>query len=113
MQEKCLNTHIRFVGFIPYSEDARQNRYNNFVVTTRRQTLKTAAVFCIAVVIFAAFVPAVASSLGSVILTPLWLVISAVTLTVLRRTAVRCDERSVSLLSLILSRAPPAHVALA
>jgi ABC-type Na+ efflux pump permease subunit len=77
------------------------------------QTSKTVAVLCIAVVVFAAFLPAVAVSLPPVILTALWLVIPAVAVAVIRREAVRCDEQPVSLLSLVLSRAPPSKAALA
>jgi hypothetical protein len=79
-------------------------------VNTR--TRKTVAVLCIAVVVFAAFLPAVSVNLPPVILTALWLVTPAVAVAVLRRQAVRCDEQPVSLLSLILSRAPPPKLAL-
>jgi hypothetical protein len=80
-------------------------------VNTR--TRKTVAVLCIAVVVFAAFLPAVAVNLPPVILTALWLVIPTVAVVVIRRQAVRCDEQPVALLSLVLSRAPPSHLALA
>ena len=71
---------------------------------------KTVAVLCIALVVFAAFVPGDVSHLVYATLTPLWLVVPAVALTVIQRRAFRCDEQPVSLLSLVLSRAPPAHV---
>ena len=74
---------------------------------------KTVAVLCIALVVFAAFVPGAASHLVCAILTPLWLVVPAVAVTLIQRRALRCDEQPVSLLSLVLSRAPPAHVVLA
>ena len=77
------------------------------------RTRKTVAVLCIAVVVFAAFLPALAVNLPPVILTALWLVIPAVAVVVIRRQAVRCDEQPVSLLSLVLSRAPPSLLALA
>jgi hypothetical protein len=77
------------------------------------RTRKSVAVLCIALVVFAAFVPAAAPNLVHTILVPLWLVIPAATVIVIRRTAVRCDEQPVSLLSLVLSRAPPAQVVLA
>jgi len=73
------------------------------------RTRKTVAVLCIAVVVFAAFAPAAASTVGAVVLTPLWLVIPAVIITVVKRTAVRCHEQPVALLSLVLLRAPPAN----
>ena len=77
------------------------------------RTRKSLVLFGLAVVVFAAFVPALASSLPSAILTPLWVVIPAVSVVVIRRTAVRCDDRPVALLSLALLRAPPATFSLA
>jgi len=67
---------------------------------------------CIALVVFVACLPAVASHFSAV-LTPLWLVFPSIAITVIRRHAVRCDEQAVSLLSLVLSRAPPSTLALA
>ena len=77
------------------------------------RTRKTVAVLCIAVVVFAAFSPVVSANLPPVVLTALWLVIPTVAVTVIRRQAVTCDEQPVSLLSLVLSRAPPSQLALA
>ena len=74
---------------------------------------KTVAVLCIAIVVFAAFMPVLAANLPPVILTALWLVNPAVAVMVLQRTASRCDEQPVSLLSLVPSRAPPSQLALA
>jgi hypothetical protein len=85
--------------------------YKYIAVNTR--TRKTVAVICIAVVVFAAFLPPVAANLPPIILTALWLVIPIVVVVVIRRQAVRCDEQPVSLLSLVLSRAPPSHLAVA
>ena len=67
----------------------------------------------LAVVVFAAFVPALSSSLPAAILTPLWIVVPAVAIVVIRRTAMRCDDQAVALLSLALFRAPPATLAVA
>jgi hypothetical protein len=65
-------------------------------------------VLCIAAVVVAAVVPSLAAStLGTAIFVPLWLVVPAVSIVVIRRTAARCDEQPVALLSLVLSRAPP------
>ena len=69
---------------------------------------KAIAVVCIALVVFAAFVPALATTLGAALLVPLWLVLPAVVVTVVRREAFRCDEQPVSLLAVLASRAPPA-----
>jgi hypothetical protein len=80
-------------------------------VNTR--TRKMVAVLCIAVVVFAAFLPAVSATLPPVVLTALWIVMPAVLVSVLRGESMRCDEQPVSLLSLVLSRAPPSNVALA
>jgi hypothetical protein len=47
------------------------------------------------------------------VLVPLWLVVPAVVVTVLRRRAARHDDQPVSLLCLVLFRGPPIHAALA
>ena len=77
------------------------------------RTRRSVAFLCIAVLVFAAFVPTVSSNLFDAILTPLWLVFPAATVIVIRRKAARSDEQPVSLLSLIASRAPPARLPLA
>ena len=79
----------------------------------RLRTRKSFAAVGLAVIVFAAFVPAVSSVLPSAILTPLWIVAPAVTIVVVRRTACRCDDQPVALLSLALFRAPPATLSLA
>ena len=76
------------------------------------RTRKTVAVLCVAIVVFAAFLPAVTARLPPIIHTMLWLVIPAVAVVVTRREALRCDEQPVSLLSLVPSRAPPFTLAL-
>ena len=82
-------------------------------MSTSPRTRKAVAIVCIALVVFAAFVPGVASNLVAAILTPLWLVIPAGVVTVIRRSATRCDAQPVALLSLVLFRAPPATLTLA
>jgi hypothetical protein len=77
------------------------------------RTRKSLVLFGLAVVVFAAFVPALAAGLPRAILTPLWLVVPAVSIVVIRRTAARCDDQPVALLSLALFRAPPVPLALA
>jgi hypothetical protein len=72
------------------------------------RTRKSFALLGLAVVVFAAFVPALSSSLPSAILTPLWRVVPTVSIVVIRRTAARCDDQPVALLSVALFRAPPA-----
>ena len=80
----------------------------------RRLRARKPFVWCgLAVVVFAAFVPAFASGLPGAILTPLWIVVPAVSIVVIRRTAARCDDQPVALLSLALFRAPPATLAVA
>jgi hypothetical protein len=91
------------VGLITH----RQRRYNRFAVNTTPRTRKAFAVLCIAIVVVAAFAPSLASSLGSAILVPLWLVVPAVAVTVIRRHALRSDDQPVSLLAILDSRAPP------
>jgi hypothetical protein len=80
-------------------------------VTPRKR--KAAAVLCIALVVCAAFVPVIAATLGTAILVPLWLVLPAVAVVIVRRRAFRCDEQPVSLLAILDSRAPPILTALA
>jgi len=77
----------------------------------RLRTSKSLVLIGLAVVVFAAFVPELSSSLSAVLLTPLWIVVPAVSIVVIRRTAARCDDQPVSLLSLALFRAPPATLA--
>jgi len=77
------------------------------------RTRKSLVLIGLAVVVFAAFVPALASSLPTVILTPLWIVVPAVSIVAIRRTAARCDDQPVALLSLALFRAPPTTLAVA
>jgi len=79
----------------------------------RLRTRKSFVLFGLVVVVFLVFVPALSSSLPSAILTPLWIVVPAVTIVVIRRTAARCDDQPVALLSLALFRAPPATLAVA
>lgn len=79
----------------------------------RLRTRKSFVLIGIAVVVFAAFMPTLTSSLPSAILTPLWIIIPAVSIVVIRRTAVRCDDQPVALLSLVLFRAPPTTLSLA
>ena len=79
----------------------------------RLRTRKSLVLFGLAVVVFAVLVPTLATELPSAILTPLWFVVPAVIVIVVRRTASRCDDQPVALLSLALFRAPPATLALA
>jgi hypothetical protein len=68
---------------------------------------KSIAVVCIALVVFAAWVPVIASHFSAV-LVPLWIVAPPAAVAAIHLDAVRCDEDTASLLSLALSRAPPA-----
>ena len=67
---------------------------------------KSIVVLCIAVVVVAALLPAVSIDLVA-ILTPLGLVVPAVTVISISRIALSSDEQPASLLSLVPSRAPP------
>jgi hypothetical protein len=62
--------------------------------------------FCIGVAAFWGLSPMAAGGFAA-ILTPLWVVCPAIVIVLVRRAIVRCDEQSVSLLSLALFRAPP------
>ena len=59
----------------------------------RIRTRRSFVLFGLAVVVFAALVPTLASSLPSAILTPLWLVVPAVSAVVVRRTATCSHEQ--------------------
>jgi peptidoglycan/LPS O-acetylase OafA/YrhL len=71
------------------------------------RTRKALAFLGIALVIVAGALPALSSALGSVILVALWLVLTAIIATVLRREESGSDEQPVALLCLLQSRAPP------
>ena len=79
----------------------------------RIRTRRSFVLFGLAVVVFAAIFPAVASDLPDVVLSPLWLIVPAAAITIVRRTATRCDDQPLALLSLALLRAPPATPAVA
>lgn len=77
----------------------------------RLRTRKSLVLFSLGVAVFASFLPLV-SSLFTAVLVPLWLVLPASIVTLIRRKAGRCGEQTVSLRSLLPSRAPPAAFAL-
>ena len=77
------------------------------------RTRKTVAILCIALVLVAGMLPAIAAALGSVILAALWLVVPAIAATIVRRAACDSEEQPVSLLALLDSRGPPQLLALA
>ena len=70
---------------------------------------RTVAVFCIALVVFSAFLPIGLADTIWATLIPLGLVVSLIAVSVLALVASRCDEQPVALLSLVALRAPPAH----
>jgi hypothetical protein len=74
---------------------------------------KSVAVFGVAVVVFAALLSVVVPDLHDLVLTPLWLVAPAVSIIGVRRTATRCQDQPLALLSLARFRAPPATLAIA
>ncbi len=78
----------------------------------RLRSRKSLVLFGIGLVVFAACLPGTAT-LFTAVLTPLWIVVPAALVVIVRRKAVRSDEQTVSLLSLLLSRAPPILLALA
>ena len=77
------------------------------------RTRRTVAVLCIAVVLVAGMLPAIATALGPVVLVALYLVVPAVAVIVIRRTASGSREQPLSLLALLDSRGPPSAVGLA
>ena len=78
----------------------------------RLRTRTSLVLFGVAVAVFAAFVPGLTAGIPDAILTPLWLIVPAVSIVVVRRRASRSEEQPVALLSLALFRAPPVTVAL-
>ena len=78
----------------------------------RLRTRKSLVLFSLGVAVFASFLP-LASTLFAAVLAPLWLVLPASIVTLIRRKAGRCDEQTVSLRSLLPSRAPPSAFTLA
>lgn len=81
------------------------------IVGTTSRTRTAVAVVCMALVVCAALIPAVAANLVGADLTPLGLVLPAVAVTLVRRRASRCEEQPVSLRSLLPFRAPPLALA--
>jgi hypothetical protein len=73
---------------------------------------RTVAAFCIALVVFSAFLPIGLTDTVWAALIPLGFVVSLIAITTIARTASRCDEQTVALLSLVLLRAPPAPLPL-
>jgi hypothetical protein len=72
---------------------------------------KAAAVLAIALVLFAAFVPALGPALGTIDFVPLRLVAPAVVAVIVCRAASRSLEPPAALASLVLFRAPPSTAA--
>ena len=72
----------------------------------RRLRSRTSIVLVCLVAAVVGLLPLGATSFTAV-LTTLWLVCPAVAIVVIRRAASRSDEQPVSLLSVLLSRAPP------
>ena len=79
----------------------------------RLRARRSLVVLGLAVVVFATVVPAVSSALPDLILTPLWLVIPAAAIVVVRRASTQCHSQPLALLSVALFRAPPITLALA
>ena len=73
---------------------------------------RTVAVFCIALVVFSAFLPAGLPDTVWIALVPQGLVVPTAGVTAIARIASRCDEQPVSLQSLVLFRAPPSQLSL-
>jgi hypothetical protein len=76
------------------------------VVVTPRVRVSV-AVLCVALVLVAGVLPAVAAALGPIVLVALWLVQPQAAVTIVARAASACDERPVSLLALLDPRGPP------
>ena len=77
-----------------------------------RSTRRAAAVTCIALVVFAAFLPLAGASLEWLVVTPAFTLLPACATAVVSREAPRCDEQSIALLAVLESRGPPSHSSL-
>jgi hypothetical protein len=78
----------------------------------RLRTDRSFVVLALAVVVFASFLPSVASDLVDAVITPLWIVVPTASIVVVRRTATRCQDQPLALRSLTPFRAPPSTLAL-
>ena len=76
-------------------------------------TRRTVAVTCIALVVFAAFLPLGGLSLEWLAVTPAFTLLPLFTTPVVRLDALQCNERSIALLVVLESRGPPTPSSLA
>jgi hypothetical protein len=72
----------------------------------RLRSRKSIALFCIGALALAAFLP-LAQPVFAAILTPLWVIVPAVGVVVIRRTAVRRAQPPARFVSILFSRPPP------
>ena len=79
----------------------------------RLRARRPLVVLGLVLVVLATFAPNVASTVPDVILVPLWLIVPAVSMVMVRRASARCHAQPVALLSFALFRAPPVTLALA
>jgi hypothetical protein len=77
------------------------------------RTRRAIAVACIALVVFAAFLPLGGVSLEWLVITPAFVLLPPCTPPVVPREAPGCDERSVALLAMVESRGPSSRSSLA
>jgi len=78
-----------------------------------RRARRAVAVTCIALVVFAAFLPLGGASLEWLVVTPAFTLLPSSTTQVVTREAPRCDEQLVELLAIFESRGPPSSSSLA
>jgi len=77
------------------------------------RTRRAVAVTCVALIVFAAFLPLGGVSLEWLVITPVFTLLPPFPTPVVPRESPRCHERSVSLLAIVESRGPPASSSLA
>ncbi len=77
------------------------------------RTRRAVAVTCIALIVFAAFLPLGRVSLEWLVITPVFSLLPPFTTPAVPREVPRCDERSVALLAILESRGPPTSSSLA
>jgi dolichol kinase len=78
----------------------------------RLRSRRSIVVFCVGALALAAFLP-LAQPVFTAILTPLWVIVPAVLVVVIRRAAVRRTQPPTPFVSILFSRPPPGLCSLA
>jgi hypothetical protein len=77
-----------------------------------RRTRRAVAVTCVALVVFAVFLPLGGAALEWLVVTPVFTLLPSCTTSIVTRDVPRCDEQLVALLAIVESRGPPSSSSL-